>query len=164
MKTKTRTIAIAVSQKRTRRSSRSVKSRSVIAPSFGSGTAGIGGAKGQVNDITGGRGQNQTAQGGNLRQSTANRHPALPAPQTTPPKVWRGSKQTLGMLRFINLAQLRDSCKPSLWMGLGAKALLTTGAFMTAFLYIFERALLDGQGLWSLSTPAPWWDLRWRVF
>jgi hypothetical protein len=122
MKTKTRTIAIAVSQKRTRRSSRSVKSRSVIAPSFGSGTAGIGGAKGQVNDITGGRGQNHTAQEkpqvGNLRQSTANRHPALRAPQATPPKVWRGSKQKLGMLRFINLAQLRDSCKPSLWMGL----------------------------------------------
>ena len=35
---------------------------------------------------------------------------------------------------------------------------------MTAFLYIFERALLDGQGLWSLSTPAPWRDLSWRVF
>jgi hypothetical protein len=35
---------------------------------------------------------------------------------------------------------------------------------MTAFLYIFERALLDGQGLWSLSTPAPWWDLSWGVF
>jgi hypothetical protein len=25
---------------------------------------------------------------------------------------------------------------------------------MTAFLYIFEQAFLDGQGLWSLSAPA----------
>jgi hypothetical protein len=35
---------------------------------------------------------------------------------------------------------------------------------MTALLYILEQALLDGQGLWSLSTPAPWHDLSWRVF
>ena len=35
---------------------------------------------------------------------------------------------------------------------------------MTALLYIFEQALLDGQGLWSLSTPGPWRDLSWGVF
>jgi hypothetical protein len=35
---------------------------------------------------------------------------------------------------------------------------------MTALLYIFEQALLDGQGLWSLSLPAPWRDLSWGVF
>jgi hypothetical protein len=40
MKAKTRTIAIAVNQKTRRRSSRSVKFRSVIAPSFGSGANG----------------------------------------------------------------------------------------------------------------------------
>jgi hypothetical protein len=38
------------------------------------------------------------------------------------------------------------------------------GALMTAFLYIFEQALLDGQGLWSLSTPAPWRELSWGRF
>jgi hypothetical protein len=35
---------------------------------------------------------------------------------------------------------------------------------MTALLYIFEQALLDGQGLWSLSIPAPWRNLSWGVF
>jgi hypothetical protein len=35
---------------------------------------------------------------------------------------------------------------------------------MTALLYIFEQALLDGQGLWSPSLPAPWRDLSWGVF
>jgi hypothetical protein len=34
---------------------------------------------------------------------------------------------------------------------------------MTALLYIFEQALLDGQGLWSLSIPARG-DLIWGVF
>jgi hypothetical protein len=34
---------------------------------------------------------------------------------------------------------------------------------MTIFLYIFEQALLEVQGLWSLSTPAPWRDLSWGV-
>jgi hypothetical protein len=35
---------------------------------------------------------------------------------------------------------------------------------MAAFLYIFEQAFLDGRGLWSLSTHAPWHDLGWGVF
>jgi hypothetical protein len=34
---------------------------------------------------------------------------------------------------------------------------------MTALLFIFEQALLDGQGLWS-PTPAPWRDMSWGVF
>jgi hypothetical protein len=35
---------------------------------------------------------------------------------------------------------------------------------MTALLDIFEQALSDGQGLWSLSIPAPWRDVSWGVF
>jgi hypothetical protein len=35
---------------------------------------------------------------------------------------------------------------------------------MTALLDIFEQTLLDGQGLLSLSVPAPWRDLSWGVF
>jgi len=42
--------------------------------------------------------------------------------------------------------------------------LVSRGALMTVFLCIFEQALLDSQGLWSLSTPAPWRDLSWGVF
>jgi hypothetical protein len=34
---------------------------------------------------------------------------------------------------------------------------------MTALLFIFEQALLDGQGLWS-PTPAPWRDMSRGVF
>jgi hypothetical protein len=46
----------------------------------------------------------------------------------------------------------------------GGGSALGHGALMTALLYIFEQTLLDGQGLWSLSTPAPWRDLSWGVF
>jgi hypothetical protein len=35
---------------------------------------------------------------------------------------------------------------------------------MTVLLSIFEQALLDGQDLWSLSTPAPWRHLSWGAF
>jgi hypothetical protein len=35
---------------------------------------------------------------------------------------------------------------------------------MTALLYIFEQALFEGQGLLSVSIPAPWRDLSWGVF
>ena len=59
-------------------------------------------------------------------------------------------------------------CKCSIqWMGsrrLAAESAPGQGAPMTALLYIFEQALLDGQGLWSLSIPAPWRDLSWGVF
>jgi hypothetical protein len=35
---------------------------------------------------------------------------------------------------------------------------------MTSLLYILEQTLLDSQGLWSPSVPAPWRDLSWGVF
>ena len=40
---------------------------------------------------------------------------------------------------------------------------LGQGAFLTALLYIFEQTLLDGQGLWALSTPAPWHEPSWGI-
>jgi hypothetical protein len=59
-------------------------------------------------------------------------------------------------------------CKCSThWMGSRRQAAESApghGVLVTALLYIFEQALLDGQGLWSLSTPAPWRDPSWGVF
>ena len=48
--------------------------------------------------------------------------------------------------------------------GPAAESALGQGALMTELLYIFEQAFLDGQGLWSLSRPAPWRDLSWSIF
>jgi hypothetical protein len=53
------------------------------------------------------------------------------------------------------------------WMGLprpGAESAFGHGAVTTALLYIFEQPCLDGQRLWSLSTPVSWRDLSWSVF
>ena len=82
-------------------------------------------------------------------------------------KGLEGSKQMVER-PFFPWRRSAACCKCSTqWMGSrrpAAESAPGHGALMTALLYILEQALLDGQGLWSLSIPAPWRDLSWGVF